>query len=97
MEAAEDGETALGMLSCETSLVVLDLTMPGLSGRDTYLAIRKDYPKLPVILYSGYSIDLSSLQQHNEDDSVAFVGKPFAAQTLLDLAERMLRPVEDVG
>jgi len=39
----------------EVDLVLLDLIMPGLSGRDTYLALREHEPGVPVVLCSGYS------------------------------------------
>ena len=34
--------------------MILDLTMPGLGGIETFDQIRAEYPRLPVLLSSGY-------------------------------------------
>ncbi len=44
------GSTSDGRVNPD--LVTLDIEMPGMSGRETLVAIRKAYPKLPVIMYS---------------------------------------------
>ena len=55
---AEDGEAAI---SCfiehldRIRLVIVDQTMPRMSGTDTFRAIRRLRPELPVILSSGFS------------------------------------------
>ena len=39
--------------STEVSLILLDLTMPHLSGKDLLQLIKADYPEIPVIILSG--------------------------------------------
>ena len=56
--AAEDGESAIAAFldhQDEIRLVILDQTMPRLSGTDAFRAIRRLRPGLPVILSSGFS------------------------------------------
>ncbi len=57
---AGDGEEALARLEadgCDFDLVLLDLTMPRLSGEATYRRIRELPKPPPVILMSGYSAE----------------------------------------
>jgi CheY-like chemotaxis protein len=41
----------------EIRAVVLDMMMPGLTGRATYLALREIDPTIPVLLMSGHTMD----------------------------------------
>jgi two-component system chemotaxis response regulator CheB len=51
--SASDGRAALAKLPLvNPDLVTLDIEMPGMSGLETLVALRKAYPKLPVIMYS---------------------------------------------
>jgi|SRR5580693_3480368 CheY-like chemotaxis protein len=51
--SASDGRAALAKLPLvNPEWVTLDFEMPGISGPETLVAIRKAYPKLPVIMYS---------------------------------------------
>lgn len=57
---APDGEAALASLeahAAELALVVLDLSMPRIDGRATYVALRARRPDLKVLLTSGYALD----------------------------------------
>jgi len=56
--SAADGPTALAMLAADpVDAVVLDLSMPGMSGLEVLAAIRADRPALPVIVVSGQGAD----------------------------------------
>jgi CheY-like chemotaxis protein len=57
-------------------LVIIDMVMPDLNGRDTYLAMREINPKIRSILSSGYSIDNPAQEALNEG-VVSFIQKPF--------------------
>ncbi len=51
---AADGNIALNKIPLvNPDLVTLDVEMPGMSGLETLIAIRKTYPKLPVIMFSS--------------------------------------------
>ena len=66
---AEDGRAAVEQYRQRTQdirLAILDLTMPHLDGIETFAALRRIDPGLPVILASGYS---------HEDVAARFAGK----------------------
>ena len=63
---AEDGERGLQLATKEiVSLVVLDLMMPGIDGSEATRALRERWPRLPVVISSGYTgrDDISELQE----------------------------------
>ncbi len=92
--AAANGEEALEILGRDKSavdLILLDLTMPKLSGRDTFRGIREVAPDLPVIISSGYPVEVSSFQAETGLRTDGFVQKPYEAAALA----RILREVLD--
>ncbi len=62
--------------------VVLDLTMPGMSGLEVARAMRSLNPDLPIVLMSGFSV-LDVTLQSADVGITAFVQKPFKAADLL--------------
>jgi CheY-like chemotaxis protein len=67
------------------SLVLLDRTMPGLSGDEVLSAIRRSDPRLPVVLMSGYADDSTPRFEH-----VAFLPKPMTLADLQRAIERAM-------
>ncbi|NTU81475.1 MAG: response regulator [Chloroflexales bacterium] len=85
--SATDGESALTIcrsLHQPISAVILDLTMPYISGEQVFRDLRRERPELPVLLMSGYSAEEMSARFPGEMPS-AFLQKPFSAATLLAL------------
>ena len=84
---AANGEEALRILGRQEGrihLVVLDQTMPGLSGRQILAQIRRIDPTIRVVLSSGYSEGgWPSDSEGPEPD--AFLGKPYRVRELLSL------------
>jgi len=69
--------------------VLLDLTMPVLSGEDTLRALRADDPGLPIVLMSGYSEhEVQGLV--GRDGPTTFLQKPFRAPDLYAAVARAL-------
>jgi CheY-like chemotaxis protein len=80
---AKDGEEAVEVYRRERDqidLVVLDLTMPRLSGRDACRRLREAYPEVRVLYASGYSADHALRGSH--DGALGFVGKPYRPEEL---------------
>ena len=61
--------------------VVLDLVMPGLSGKDTYLALRALSPGVRVLLMSGYTIN-DEVEAILELGVRSFLSKPYSMEAL---------------
>lgn len=60
---AESGEELLSKLdNQEFDVVVLDIGLPGRSGLEILKDIKKLYPKIPVLMYSGYQEDRYGLR-----------------------------------
>jgi len=80
---AEDGLQAIDTYLRQKGrihLIVLDLTMPHLSGRDTLAELVKYDPHVPVLISSGYSAE--SLTPAESDHILGFVGKPYRPEEL---------------
>ena len=54
---AQTGELGIELYrthECEVNLVVLDLSLPGISGEDTFNVLRRLNPNVKVVVSSGY-------------------------------------------
>jgi two-component system cell cycle sensor histidine kinase/response regulator CckA len=68
-------------------VVLLDLSMPGLSGEETYERLREVAPDVKVILSSGYDQD-EARRRFGADGPAGFIQKPYRPQQLLAEIER---------
>lgn len=79
---AADGEAAIRLASeVHTDLVLTDVAMPGLNGRETAERIRETHPDMPVLFMSGYTDD-AVLRRGLGDRVTPFLQKPFGAEDL---------------
>jgi two-component system cell cycle sensor histidine kinase/response regulator CckA len=93
MLPAHDGREAVDLFSSHRDairIVVLDWTMPKLSGEECLSAIRSLDPVVPVILCSGHSEEMMAKELRN-DRHTKFLSKPFSIREL----QRMVN--ESVG
>jgi two-component system, cell cycle sensor histidine kinase and response regulator CckA len=60
----------------EISLVILDLTMPGMNGWETMDALRTLRPDVPVVLASGYD-EARVMEGRHAELPQAFLHKPY--------------------
>ncbi|MGQ9738785.1 MAG: hybrid sensor histidine kinase/response regulator [Armatimonadota bacterium] len=93
VDVAASGEEALNILRQRTKyyhLLITDLTMPGLGGIDLSLQVYRIEPSLPVILCSGYGIEVTE-QAENVPNIVGRIPKPYRRQQLLTAIERALQ------
>ena len=82
---AEDGGSAVERFRADgltIDAVLLDMTMPGLSGVDTLRAIHKMERGVPVVLTSGYS-EQEAADRCNGEVIAGFIQKPFAPSALV--------------
>jgi len=80
---AASGEEALELLAgdLEVDVVILDLNMPGMGGEATLLGIRQRYPRLPVLVATGY-MDPSTSSLVQGDPWTGRIMKPFSVDEL---------------
>jgi signal transduction histidine kinase len=62
-------------------LVILDMTMPTMDGRETFLRLQAINPRLKVILSSGYS-EMETIRKFAEDEVISFLRKPYRFENL---------------
>jgi len=89
VELAENGRRALAILEerrAGIDVVVLDLTMPEMSGEETLTHLRARWPDLPVVLMSGYTEGA----RRAAEGPTLFLPKPFAHEELQDAFRRVL-------
>ena len=74
-------------------LLLTDVVMPEMNGRDLAAEIRSLYPELKVLFMSGYTANV--IAHHGVlDEGVHFIQKPFSKQELADGIRRALGPGE---
>jgi CheY-like chemotaxis protein len=86
---APDGETALDRLSAaeRIDLLITDLTMPGLGGRDLARQVRAARPEIGVVFISGFAPDSDQLDALT---GALFLAKPFTPGDLRRAAAKAL-------
>ncbi|MDH5235820.1 MAG: response regulator [Gemmatimonadota bacterium] len=72
-------------------LIVLDLSMPVLSGEDALGLIRAIRADVPVLLYSGFGVD-EVRERFASHAHVGFLQKPFTVRALSDAVRDLLGP-----
>ncbi|WP_456370943.1 hybrid sensor histidine kinase/response regulator, partial [Thermodesulfatator atlanticus] len=88
---AKDGQEALTILQTKNGkidLVLLDLIMPGVDGKETFYSLKEIAPRVKVILLSGYVAD-KSVQKLLSEGADAFLSKPYRIQDLLILIHQV--------
>ena len=91
--SAENGEHATDLMAEkgeEVQLLLTDIVMPGMNGKDLYAALSVRFPQLKVLYMTGYTDEI--LFDSEEDEGrFALLEKPFSHQTLT----RKIREVLD--
>ena len=88
-----DGEEAVRIFQeqgGEVSAVLLDLSMPKLSGRETFVALRKMDPGTPILLCSGYPVSLDEFEVETGFRPNGVIQKPFDVMALCATVRDMM-------
>ena len=85
----ENGLTAFTRLKDEVDLILLDLSMPGMGGAQTFTEIKKIDPNVKVIISSGFDKSEAS-QPLNCNGSTGFLQKPYDMIHLLTIIRKFL-------
>ncbi|CAN5656998.1 MAG: response regulator [Gemmatimonadetes bacterium] len=93
---ANSGEEALEVagVSRRIDLLLSDIVMPGISGRELVWRIRETRPDVRIILASGYANQDGALQMM-EDQGVVFVAKPVDLGDLMEVVKGEIGPAEE--
>jgi CheY-like chemotaxis protein len=88
---AADGKEGVGAFlenAEDIDAILLDLTMPGMDGREVLDEIRKVSEEIPVVLSSGFSED-QALQGLVDSSHTTFLRKPYAPCSLQQMMTRL--------
>jgi signal transduction histidine kinase len=91
---APDGASALNVLRehpVGIGLILLDMTMPGLTTGEIVQAIRALDPTVPILLNSGYTSNGVVKQMLAEDSVQGFLGKPYDLDQLLNTINQLMK------
>ena len=81
---AVNGEEAVKLfraLSEQIDLVLLDMMMPVMSGREAFLELREIKPQVKVLLSSGFRAD-ARVQELIDSGVTGFIDKPYTLRSL---------------
>ncbi len=80
--AVDDGLQALEALGAEAyDLLIADIVMPGLDGIGLALKVTRDWPRLPILLVTGYAAE--GQRAHNLDEIIfKVIAKPFTLEQI---------------
>jgi two-component system, cell cycle sensor histidine kinase and response regulator CckA len=87
---AADGSEAINVFQqhhAVIALIVVDMTMPKVSGIDALRAFKSVAPNVPVLLSTGLDCDDSSVDQ----GFAGTIQKPYRLATLIDIVNRTLQ------
>ncbi|MCB0035446.1 MAG: response regulator, partial [Anaerolineales bacterium] len=88
----DNGATGLAAFrehQTEIDLVVMDMTMPVMSGDETLVELMQLKPNIPVIILSGYS-KKDVMEPYEGLPNILFLQKPFRIERLLHHIERLI-------
>ena len=89
---AISGENAMAVIAAAARpvhLLLTDVVMPDMNGKELYSTLSQTYPSLKVLYMSGYTDDIIS--HHGViDDDVKFINKPFSIDSIANKVEEVL-------
>lgn len=91
--AAEDANTALPLLESQLriDLLVTDVGLPGMNGRQLAEIARQHRPELKVLFMTGYAQQAAE-RQGFLDEGMDLLAKPFTLEQLAGKIRQMIRP-----
>src|SRR5260370_9488669 len=84
-----DELTAVLEQDSDVALILLDLTMPGISGFSGLIYLRAQYPAIPVVIVSA-SDDGGTIRRSLDFGASGFIPKRFGVETLRDAIVKVM-------
>jgi PAS domain S-box-containing protein len=92
-QTPKDAERLAGNNGAEIHLLLTDVVMPGMSGRELAKRLTERYPNLRVLYMSGYTYNVIA-RDGTLEEGISFLQKPFTPQVLSErVREALDRPV----
>ena len=95
--SAENGQEALDLFAERTSagkslpdLILTDLTMPVMDGKELLKEIRTLYQSIPVIICSGYHFNPNEFSYEAGTNADGFIQKPYEPNLILEKIDELL-------
>jgi len=86
---ANTGAGALALLSSQTvQIVVLDMTLPDMTGLQVAQTLAQTHPALPIVMATGHDLDPAGLPANVVD----VIRKPFSLRSLAARLHELLNP-----
>ena len=82
--SASDGQQAMAILETNSTpvhLLLTDVIMPEMNGRELFAMVSAKYPQLKVLFMSGHTADIMDTGG-SMDETIQFIQKPFSTQGL---------------
>ena len=90
VDGAASGEAGLNIVKKEVpDLVILDMRLPGMNGLETFQAIRKIEPKLPVIIMTAFGTTETAIEA-TKLGAFDYILKPFDIPDMLSLVKQAI-------
>ena len=90
-----------GIVRCREfrpQLVLTDVVMPGMSGIEMAIAIRKEFPRCAILLISGQAATADMLESaRRQGHSFELLAKPVHPRVLLKKVEQILKARQGVA
>lgn len=94
--SASGGDEALAVMECHSGpvhLLLTDVIMPGMSGKELFLRVREKLPEIKVLYISGYTDDV--IAHHGvQSEHADLVYKPFSIEGLCRKLREILAGLE---
>lgn len=89
VETAANGKEAIAkVIERCPDIILLDYRMPGMDGIQTWQEIQKIYPKIPVIMMTGYGNN--EVPETIKQSIQHYVTKPFSIEDISQLVNKIL-------
>lgn len=95
--SAKEALSIAGEVGVEIDLLLSDIVMPGMDGRDLARTLKALRPKLRIVLMTGYSDLFSEGSDAHDLGADAIVQKPFSRSQIKDVLAGVLQSSEEDG
>jgi len=94
IDTASSGEEGLQKVrDNEYDIIVSDLKMPGIGGMEVLKTLRKEFPSLTVIIFTGYA-NVETAREALKNGAFDYIPKPFTPEEIRDVLENAVKSLE---